>query len=199
MTINKLTQTALRAAKQTHKPYKLSDGGGLYLLVNPSGALWWRFKYQFEGREKLLSVGVHPHVSLQQARAFGDEAKKAVANGVDPSAKRQAEETSTANTFEAVAREWLGRGFLRIEIDHFVPLLAPIVQVLKLPDEQDLMDVGNQAIPRRCIARVALGLEQRDIIDKRLLAASDHQPAKEISGIRRERNGREHIGAVNQE
>jgi integrase len=107
MAINKLTKAALRAAKPTRKPYKLSDGGGLYLLVNPNGALWWRLKYQFEGREKLLSLGVHPHISLQQARALRDDAKKAVANGVDPSAKRQAEKSSTANTFEAVAREWL--------------------------------------------------------------------------------------------
>lgn len=107
MAINNLTLAAIRAAKPTQKPYKLSDGGGLYLLVNPSGSLWWRLKYRFEGREKLLSVGVHPHVSLQQARAFRDEAKKAVANGLDPSAKRQAEKSSTANSFEAVAREWL--------------------------------------------------------------------------------------------
>ncbi len=107
MAINNLTHAALRAAKPTEKPYKLSDGGGLYLLVNPNGALWWRFKYQFEGREKLLSLGVHPHVSLQQARALRDDAKKTLANGVDPSAKRQAEKSSTANTFEAVAREWL--------------------------------------------------------------------------------------------
>jgi integrase len=79
----------------------------LYLLVNPNGGLWWRFKYNFEGREKLLSLGVHPHVSLQQARALRDEGKKTLANGVDPSAKRQAEKSYTANTFEAVAREWL--------------------------------------------------------------------------------------------
>ncbi len=99
--------TAIRAAKSTQKPYKLSDGGGLYLLVNPNGALWWRLKYRFEGREKLLSLGVYPHVSLQQARATRDEAKKTVANGIDPSTKRQAEKSSTANSFEAVAREWL--------------------------------------------------------------------------------------------
>src|ERR1700683_1732127 len=107
MAINKLTHSALRAAKPTQKRYKLNDGGGLYLLVNPNGGLWWRFKYQFEGREKLLSLGVHPHVSLQQARALRDNAKKSVASGVDPSVKRQAEKSSTANTFEAVAREWL--------------------------------------------------------------------------------------------
>jgi integrase len=107
MAINKLTNAAMRAAKPTQKPYKLSDGGGLYLLINPNGALWWRLKYRFEGREKLLSLGVHPHISLQQARALRDDAKKAIANGTDPSAKRQAEKSSTANSFEAVAREWL--------------------------------------------------------------------------------------------
>jgi integrase len=107
MTINKLAHAVLRAAKPTQKPYKLSDGGGLYLLVNPNGASWWRFKYQFEGREKLLSLGVYPHVTLQQARALRDDAKKTLVSGVDPSAKRQAEKSSTANTFEAVAREWL--------------------------------------------------------------------------------------------
>jgi len=107
MPINKLTHSALRAAKPHDKPYKLGDGGGLYLLVSPNGALWWRLKYQFEGREKLLSLGVYPHVSLQQARALRDEAKKAIASGINPSAKRQAEKFSTANTFEAVGREWL--------------------------------------------------------------------------------------------
>jgi len=107
MSINKLTHPVLRAAKPHEKPYKLGDGGGLYLLVNPNGALWWRLKYQFEGREKLLSLGVYPRVSLQQARAIRDEARKAIANGINPSAQRQAEKFSTANTFEAVGREWL--------------------------------------------------------------------------------------------
>jgi integrase len=107
MAINKLTHPVLRAAKPHEKPYKLGDGGGLYLLVTPNGALWWRLKYQFEGREKLLSLGVYPRVSLQEARAMRDDAKKGIANGINPSAKRQAEKFSTANTFEAVGREWL--------------------------------------------------------------------------------------------
>jgi integrase len=64
-------------------------------------------KYRFEGREKLLSLGVYPHVSLQQARSRRDEAKEMIANGVDPSVKRRAEKSADANTFEAVAREWL--------------------------------------------------------------------------------------------
>jgi integrase len=107
MAINKLTHPVLRAAKPHEKPYKLGDGGGLYLLVTPNGALWWRLKYQFEGREKLLSLGVYPRVSLQEARAMRDEAKKAIAKGINPSAQRQSEKFSTANTFEAVGREWL--------------------------------------------------------------------------------------------
>jgi integrase len=102
-----LTNTAIRAVKPHTKPYKRSDGGGLYLLVAPTGSLWWRLKYRYEGREKLLSLGVYPHVSLLQARSQRDEAKKAIANGVDPSAKRRAEKSATANTFEAIAREWL--------------------------------------------------------------------------------------------
>jgi integrase len=107
MAINKLTHPVLRAAKPQEKPYKLGDGGGLYLLVKPNGATWWRLKYQFEGCEKLLSLGVYPRVSLQQARALRDELKKDIANKINPSNKRQAEKFSTANTFEAVGREWL--------------------------------------------------------------------------------------------
>lgn len=102
-----LTSTKIHSAKPLEKPYKLSDSGGLYLLINPNDSRWWRLKYRFEGREKGLSLGVYPHVSLQQARSQRDEAKKAVANGIDPSVKRQAEKSATANTFEAVAREWL--------------------------------------------------------------------------------------------
>jgi integrase len=102
-----LTVTEIRAVKPQDKPRKLSDGGGLYLLINPNGSLWWRLKYRFDGREKLLSLGVYPHVSLQQARSRREDAKRAIASGVDPSAKRQAEKSGAANTFESIAREWL--------------------------------------------------------------------------------------------
>jgi hypothetical protein len=107
MPSNRLNSIALRAAKPRDKPYKLGDGDGLYLLVNPNGSCWWRLKYRFEGREKLLSLGVYPHVTLQHARAQRDEAKRAVANGVDPSVKKQIEKSAHVNTFEAIARGWL--------------------------------------------------------------------------------------------
>jgi len=102
-----LTETKLRNAKPTDKPYKLFDERGLYLIVHPNGGRWWRFKYTVGGREKLISLGTYPDVSLKRAREKRDDARSHVADGVDPSDKRQAERLAQADTFEAVAREWL--------------------------------------------------------------------------------------------
>ena len=96
----------VKAAKPREKPYKLFDERGLFLLVTPAGGRWWRFKYRLEGREKLLSLGVYPDVSLKQARERRDEIRRQVADDIDPSAKRQAEKEAAVETFEAVAREW---------------------------------------------------------------------------------------------
>lgn len=104
-----LTDTAIRNAKPAEKDYKLFDGGGLFLLVRTKGARWWRLKYRFEGREKLLSLGVYPTVSLKEARERREEFKRQLSRGIDPSAKRQAEKSEQADTFEAVAREWFGK------------------------------------------------------------------------------------------
>ncbi|MFZ5601713.1 MAG: tyrosine-type recombinase/integrase, partial [Pseudomonadota bacterium] len=105
-----LSDTAVRAAKPQEKPYKLADGGGLFLLVNPKGAKWWRIKYRFDGKEKLLSFGTYPDVTLKAAREKREEARKLLAAGIDPGAKRKADkaagEAEQANTFEAIAREW---------------------------------------------------------------------------------------------
>lgn len=70
-----LTDTAIRNAKPRNKPYKLTDGNGLYLLINPNGSRWWRFKYRMDGKEKLLSVGVYPDVNLKKARDKRDETR----------------------------------------------------------------------------------------------------------------------------
>lgn len=108
-----LTATAVKNAKAAGKPLKLFDGKGLYLLVNPNGSKWWRFKYRFSGKEKLLSLGVYPDVSLTDARDRRDEARKQVAAGVDPGAARKAERIARldreANSFQTVAEEWLGK------------------------------------------------------------------------------------------
>ncbi|HDX4634042.1 TPA: tyrosine-type recombinase/integrase, partial [Enterobacter asburiae] len=97
-------------AKPKDKPYKLADGGGLYLLVNPNGARYWRLKYRVAGKEKLLALGVYPDVTLADARAKRDEAKRGIAGGIDPNeAKREekiAREANVRNTFQEIACEW---------------------------------------------------------------------------------------------
>lgn len=108
-----LTATAIRNAKPGKTARRLFDSGGLYLEVAPAGGRWWRLKYRIGGKEKRLSLGVYPAVSLADARERRDEARKLLAAGVDPSAQRQAEKREAAmrdvNTFEAVAREWHGK------------------------------------------------------------------------------------------
>jgi integrase len=102
-----LTDTALRHLKPTEKPYKRADGQGLYVLVNPNGTKWWRFKYAYGGREKLLSLGTYPETGLKAAREARDENRRLLAKGIDPSAKRQAEKLAHADTFGSIGLEWL--------------------------------------------------------------------------------------------
>src|SRR5688572_32497486 len=84
-----LTDTAIRNAQPRKAQYKLSDAAGLYLLVTPSGSKWWRLKYRFGGKEKLLSLGVFDEVSPAKARKRRDAARELVADGIDPSARRR--------------------------------------------------------------------------------------------------------------
>lgn len=105
----KLTDTAIRAAKAKEKPYKLVDGGGLYLSCTPSGSKLWRLKYHYNKKEKLLSLGAYPAVGLKEARKRAAAAKERLESGVDPSAERKAAKqraAAAAHTFELVAREW---------------------------------------------------------------------------------------------
>ena len=103
-----LTDTAIRSAKPQPKTVKLFDGGGMYLEINPAGGKWWRWKYRFGGREKRLSLGVYPDVSLKSARAKRDAARQQLAAGIDPGQARKAEKLAQAGaeSFEAIAREW---------------------------------------------------------------------------------------------
>lgn len=105
-----LTDTEIRGLKPREKPYKRTDGRGLYVIVNPSGSLWWRFKYHYVGREKLLSLGTYPDTSLKLAREKRDQARQLLAKDIDPSAKRQAEKTARTNTMSAIAEEWFRAG-----------------------------------------------------------------------------------------
>ena len=105
-----LTDVSIRTTKPGAKPAKLFDERGLFLLVTPAGGKWWRLKYRFEGKEKLLALGTYPDVSLKEARERRDAARKLLADGIDPSLNRKAHKAArvmaTANSFELVAREW---------------------------------------------------------------------------------------------
>lgn len=108
-----LTDTAVRNRKPGAKPAKLFDERGLFLLVTPAGGKWWRLRYKFDGKEKLLSLGVYPDVGLKDARTRRDDARKLLADGIDPGEHRKASKATkverTANSFEVVAREWYGK------------------------------------------------------------------------------------------
>lgn len=110
---DKLTDPAIRKAKPGSKPIKLADGGGLYLLLRPDGARWWRFDYRHGGKRKTLSMGVYDDTGLAAARSKRNKARELLAAGVDPADARKAEKAAgaerAANSFEAVALEWLGK------------------------------------------------------------------------------------------
>lgn len=108
-----LTATAIRNAKPGKRARRLFDGGGLYLELSPAGGRWWRLKYRHGGKEKRLSLGVYPEVSLAEARERRDAARKMLANGMDPSEQRKADKREIArreaDSFAAVASEWYDR------------------------------------------------------------------------------------------
>jgi integrase len=105
-----LTDTSCKTAKGEEKPRKLSDGGGLYLEVMPNGSKYWRMKYRYGGKEKRLAFGVYPEVTLKEAREKRDEARKLIADGIDPSQikkeKKLKQYLDAEFTFEKIGREW---------------------------------------------------------------------------------------------
>ncbi|MDN0124783.1 MULTISPECIES: tyrosine-type recombinase/integrase [Yersinia] len=112
-----LTDLELRRSKPKEKPYTLSDGHGLSILIEPNGSKGWRFRYRFDGKPKMLSLGTYPTVSLTDARQKRDEAKKLVVAGINPSEARQqqkrARQDIAGSTFEGIAREWYEKRFDR--------------------------------------------------------------------------------------
>ena len=117
-----LTEAACRNAKKRAKDYKISDSGQLYLLVRPNGSKLWRLKYKFEGREKTLSIGPYPAVTLAEARRARDKAKELLAAGRNPNDKGKAADTPPDRRFEAVAREWFAA-----KVDGWVPTYSSVI------------------------------------------------------------------------
>jgi integrase len=108
-----LNDLIIKNKKPTDKPYKLPDERGLFLLIHPNGSKYWRFRYSFAGKEKLLALGVYPDVSLAEARDRREQARRQITNGVDPGILKQtskrAAHIAQENSFEAVAREWYAK------------------------------------------------------------------------------------------
>ena len=106
-----LTTVQIKNAKPGEKPKKMYDSGGLYLIVTPAGGKWWRQRYRFEKKEKLLSLGTYPSTSIKDARKRRDENRSLLAEGIDPSAQGKAAKVAQAATdsLEVVAREWFYR------------------------------------------------------------------------------------------
>jgi integrase len=122
-----LTDVAIRNAKPADRPLKLYDGGGLFLLVTPTGSRWWRFKYRVNGKEKLLSLGVYPEVSLKDAREARDVTRKVLKSGLDPAVHRKVQKAAAsdraANSFEVIAREWWAKHSPRWAESHSARIL----------------------------------------------------------------------------
>ncbi|MBF0185561.1 MAG: integrase arm-type DNA-binding domain-containing protein [Magnetococcales bacterium] len=103
-----LTDAIIKKTKPGEQAIRLTDEDGLLLIVNPNGGRWWRFRYRWEGRQQMVSMGTYPEITLKMARDRRDDARRLLAQGINPSAHRQATKaaTSGADSFEVVAREW---------------------------------------------------------------------------------------------
>lgn len=108
-----LTDIKVRNAKPRDKAYKLADSEGLFLLITPKGSKYWRFKYRFNGKEKLLALGVYDDITLADARKLRDDARSLLAKKIDPSLAKQKEKQTNKllaqNSFELIAREWFSK------------------------------------------------------------------------------------------
>ncbi len=123
-----LTDTAIRNAKPGAKPVKMFDERGLFLIVTPAGGKWWRLRYKFDNKEKLLSLGIYPDVGLKEARERREAARKLLADDIDPGqhrkAKKAAKEERAANSFEVICREWLEHKRSTVALAQYTKALA---------------------------------------------------------------------------
>ncbi len=193
----RLTDLAIRNAKPKDKPYKLADGGNLFLLVQPNGSKWWRYAYRFHGKQKLLALGSYPEATLAEAREKHAAAHKQVANGIDPSeVKKEAKRTAmlnAENSFESVAREWHEKkcnvlqpryaGFLlrRLEADIFPKLgyrpikdITPpeLLGVIRLIEKRGAIEVAHRAL-KACGLIFMYGIAT---------GRAEHNPAADLQG-----------------
>ncbi|MCY0361288.1 tyrosine-type recombinase/integrase [Klebsiella pneumoniae] len=189
-----LTDIKVRTAKPTDKQYKLTDGGGMHLLVHPNGSKYWRLQYRFAGKQKMLALGVYPEVSLADARARRDEARKLLANSIDPGDKKKNDkvEQEDARTFEQLAIEWHAtnkkwseehsRRVLKSLEDNLFPAIGKR-NIAELKTRDLLAPIKAVEISGRL--EVASRLQQRTTAIMRYAVQSgllDYNPAQEMAG-----------------
>jgi len=169
--VTMLTALQIKAAEPRDKLYRLADGNGLYLEIPPKGAKRWRFRYRYAGREKMLSLGTYPEVSLKSARRKLDDARALLAEGTDPSAARQLEKRAAREaaegTFAAAAESWRDRYLITKSPAHqkrswsiiercLLPYIGPrpireisapeILQALRVTEERGRIDTAHRAL-----------------------------------------------------
>lgn len=168
-----LTDVQIRKAKPSGKAFKLTDGGGLHLYVSAAGSKLWRYRYEYAGKERLLSIGAYPAISLAEARLARDRAREMLRDGLDPSTekrqKRFVAQIDAENTFEAVAREWHEVNAVAWDPDHAEEVLRslerdafPVIGAKPVTKIESL-DVLNvlRAIEARGAADTARRVRQR--------------------------------------
>jgi len=209
----KLTDAAVRKAKPEAKPYKMADGGGMYLFVHLNGGKYWRLDYRFVGKQKTLALGVYPDVSLSLARERREEARKLLANDCDPGAVKQTQKRqakiSAANSFELIAREfhalkspmwtphhatdWINT----LEREVFNKFGHRPITEIEAPDVLDILRAiearGTFEIRARVLQRV------RAVFAYAIASGrSRHNPAAEISGALAPRPKVKHFAALSE-
>lgn len=196
-TVMPLTDTAIRHAKPDTKPLKMTDGSGMYLLLNPNGSRWWRFDYRFDGKRKTLSMGTYPDTGLKDAREKRDAARRLLAAGVDPGEQRKAAkaagEERGANSLEVIAREWhakqsatwvdlhASRIMLRMQNDVF-PWLGrrPIADITA----KELLTTVNRIVDRGAVESAHRVLQNCGQVFRYAIATgrADRNPAADLRG-----------------
>jgi integrase len=192
-----LTNIEIRNFLPTDKSVRLYDERGLYLEVSPRGGKWWRLKYRFGGKEKRLSLGVYPDISLKEARERRDEARRVLAEGWDPSTKRKASRTAQADraksSFELVTREWLTRYSTTWAVNHRVRIIRLFERdVYQLIGGRPISEISAHdllAVIRRIEARGALDTAHRTLgycgqVFRYAIATArcDRDPSRDLRG-----------------
>jgi len=167
-----LTDSRIRNAKAQDRPTKLSDGGGLHLVVTPQGSKLWRLAYRYAGKQKTLAIGIYPAVSLEKARSARQDAKRLLTDDVDPSAAKKADarqrKIAAENTFQAIAEEWVEKSRLEGRA------------AITLAKTEWLLNFANPGIGRRPITEIS-SAEVLDVL-RRVERRGNYETARRLRG-----------------